>query len=112
MFTKLSSYTKAGIFYGLAVGLAIIVATQAARLGADGAGIMNMVTALVAVLLMLLVVTRDGYRKAGGQALGCTELASAVGDWPCWGRSSCWASPMASSRRPALVALSGTQKAT
>lgn len=70
MFTKLSGYTKAGIFYGLAVGLAIITATQAARVGADGAGIMNMATALVAVLLMLLVVTRDGYRKAGWQALG------------------------------------------
>lgn len=70
MLTRLSSYTKAGIFYGLAVGLAVVVALLASALGADGAGILNMLTPLAAVLLMPLVVTRDGYGKAGWQALG------------------------------------------
>jgi uncharacterized protein len=69
MFTHLSSYTKSGLFYALAVGLAIIAALFANMLSADGAGILNMLTPLLAVLLMLLVVTRDGYGKGGWQGL-------------------------------------------
>jgi len=69
MLTHLSHHAKAGIFYALAVGLAVVVALLAPTLGADGTGLLHMLTALAAVLLMLLVVTRDGYHKAGWQAL-------------------------------------------
>lgn len=70
MFSNLDNKTKAICFYLLAVGLAIVVAIQAARLGSDGAGIMNMLTPLAALLAMLLVITRDGFSKTGWQALG------------------------------------------
>lgn len=79
MFTKLSNFTKATLFYLLAVGLAVGVALRAAELGADGAGIMNMVTPLAAVLLMLLLVTRDGYQRAGWQGLGLQRAG--LGSW-------------------------------
>lgn len=69
MFTNLSNYAKAALFYGLAVGMAVIVALGATGLG-ERTVILNMLTPLLAVLLMLLVVTGDGYHKAEWQALG------------------------------------------
>lgn len=80
MFRNLENKTKAISFYLLAVGLALVVATQATRLGGDGTGIMNMLTPLVAVLLMLLVITRDGYHKTGWQGLGLHKAG-----FPSWG---------------------------
>ena len=40
----------------------------------------SMATSLVAVLLMLLVVTPDGYRRAGWKALALHKAG-----WPKWG---------------------------
>lgn len=67
MWTNLGTVTKAGSYYALAVGAAVIAAMITRALGAEGAGIINMLTPLCAVLLMLLVVTQDGYRRAGWQ---------------------------------------------
>lgn len=70
MFTDRPDATKAGMHYLLAVAAAILSAVVAPWVGADGAGILTMATPLLAVLLMLLVVTRDGYRQAGWQGMG------------------------------------------
>lgn len=69
MFTHLTDLTKAFIFYGLAVTLAAIVAPLHSSLG-EGVLLLAMFTPLASVLLMLLVVTRDGYSKAGWASLG------------------------------------------
>jgi membrane protease YdiL (CAAX protease family) len=79
MLTNLSQYGKAGLFYGLAVGLAVLVATHAASLG-ERSVLLNMLTPLAAVLLMLLVITRDGYHKVGWQGLGLHRAG-----WRRWG---------------------------
>lgn len=71
MFTNVTNHSKAGIFYGLAFGLTLAVALFSPWLGSgDAVTIIHMATPLLAVLLMLLVVTRDGYHRAGWLALG------------------------------------------
>jgi membrane protease YdiL (CAAX protease family) len=79
MRTKLSHAAKAGLFYGLALGLAVVVASNAASLG-ERSVLLNMLTPLAAVLLMLLVITRDGYHKVGWQGLGLHRAG-----WRRWG---------------------------
>jgi membrane protease YdiL (CAAX protease family) len=69
MFKHLSELNKAWIFYGLTFSMATLVALQAPTLG-EGALILSMFTPTIAVLLMLLVITRDGYRRAGWADLG------------------------------------------
>jgi membrane protease YdiL (CAAX protease family) len=59
--------------------MAVIVALGATGLG-ERTVILNMLTPLLAVLLMLLVVTREGYHKAGWQALGLQRAG-----WRSWG---------------------------
>lgn len=69
MFTKLTDLTKAFIFYGLAFTLTALIVPLHTRLG-EGVLLLAMFTPLVSLLLMLLVVTRDGYSKAGWASLG------------------------------------------
>ena len=69
MFTQLSDGRKALAFYGLALGLAIANTALAPILDA-GVLLSGMFTPLLAVALMLLVVTRDGYTRQGWMALG------------------------------------------
>ncbi|MCB0153599.1 MAG: hypothetical protein KDF65_02295, partial [Anaerolineae bacterium] len=69
MFTHLTDLSKAFIFYGLAFSLTAMIAPLHTRLG-EGVGLLAMFTPLVSLLLMLLVVTRDGYSKAGWASLG------------------------------------------
>jgi membrane protease YdiL (CAAX protease family) len=60
---------KGATFYLITLGLALLVAL----FGPTGAGaiqILNMLTATAGVLLMLLVITPDGYRRAGWAELG------------------------------------------
>ena len=65
MFTGLTNQAKATIFYLIALALAFGVALM------PGAStFVYMLTPLAAVLLMLLLVTRDGYSKAGWKSLG------------------------------------------
>ena len=69
MFRNLSNLVKAGIFYGLAFGLALAVALLSQVFG-EGVLIISMFTPLMAVLLMFFVVTRDGYSRTGWLSLG------------------------------------------
>ena len=73
MFTHLRNTTKSLVFYAIALTLALAVALM------PGDSVMlralsYMLTPLVAVLIMLLVVTRDGYTRAGWAALGLHRL--------------------------------------
>jgi membrane protease YdiL (CAAX protease family) len=74
-FTELQ---KGWIFYLISLGLALLVAL----FGPAGAGtipILNMLTVTAGVLLMLLVITPDGYHKAGW-----AELALHRAGWRYW----------------------------
>ena len=70
MLTNLSNTTKAYIYYALAFGLGLCTVLLAPLLGDEPAGMLIMMTPLLAVLLMLLVVTRDGYSRSGWRMLG------------------------------------------
>jgi hypothetical protein len=61
---SLTEIQKAATFYLITLGLALLVAL----FGPTGAGaiqILIMLTVTVGVLLMLLVITPDGYHRAG-----------------------------------------------
>jgi membrane protease YdiL (CAAX protease family) len=79
MFTQLGSLTKASVYYLIAIALALIVAAFGQRLG-ERSAIITMFTPLAATLLMLLVVTRDGYSRVGWQELGLHRAG-----WRSWG---------------------------
>jgi membrane protease YdiL (CAAX protease family) len=70
MFSNLNDIAKAVVFYALAFGLGVVTVLLAPLLGDEPAGLLIMLMPLIAVVLMLLVVTRDGYSRAGWRALG------------------------------------------
>jgi uncharacterized protein len=78
MFHYLSDRAKATIFYALALSFSAAIVVLAPILGA-GVMAVAMLTPLLAVLLMLLLVTRDGYTKAGWAALGLHRAG--MGAW-------------------------------
>jgi hypothetical protein len=82
MFTNLSNSAKAFLFYVFAFGLTVTVSLLYPLLGQITAFI-HMFTPTLAVLLMMLVVTRDGYSNAGWATLGLHRLGLR---W--WWRSS------------------------
>ena len=69
MIRSLSEVQKGAIFYLITLSLALLVALFGPT-GADAIQIFNMLTVTTGVLLMLLVVTPDGYHKAGWAQLG------------------------------------------
>ncbi|MFL5806165.1 MAG: type II CAAX prenyl endopeptidase Rce1 family protein [Roseiflexaceae bacterium] len=69
MFQNLTDRTKAAVFYALALSFSFALVPLAPILG-ERVAVITMFTSLLAVLLMLLVVTRDGYTRAGWAALG------------------------------------------
>lgn len=73
MFTNLTNSTKAFVFYVLAFGLTVTVSLLQPLLG-DATMFLHMYTPMLATLLMLLVVTRDGYSKTSWQSLGLDRL--------------------------------------
>jgi uncharacterized protein len=77
MFNQLNSSMKATVFYLIAFGLAVLVAALAPWLG--DVRFLSMFTPMTAVLLMLFVVTREGYTRAGWQTLGLHRLG-----WQRW----------------------------
>jgi uncharacterized protein len=72
MFTKLSSTNKAAIFTLLVLLMALAVALYIRGFGitSEFAAAGYMFTPIMVVLIMLLIVTRDGYSKEGWKPLG------------------------------------------
>ena len=73
MFTNLTNSTKGFLFFALAFGLTVAVSLLYPILG-EAAMFIHMYTPTLAVLIMMLVVTRDGYSKAGWATLGLHRL--------------------------------------
>ena len=73
MFTNLTNSAKAFLFYVLAFGMTVCVSLLAPLLG-ELTVFIHMYTPTLAVLIMMLVVTRDGYSKAGWATLGLHRL--------------------------------------
>ena len=107
MFRNLTDGAKAAIYYALALGLGASLIPLVPVFGTL-ITVMYMFAPLLAVLLMLLVVTRDGYTKAGWAMLGLHHWG--VRAWglallPCltlgFGYSVVWLTGVASFARPA-----------
>src|SRR5919205_3471400 len=109
MFTKLTDTSKAAIFTVLVMALAVGAALLINMLGlTTGFGMFTlwMTTPAVATLIMLLVVTREGYSKEGWKSLGLHRFGLNVW-WIAFGVSLIvtvaatalvWATPLASFR--------------
>lgn len=72
MFTKLSDTNKAAVFTVLVLLMALVAALLIRVLGVPSefvAAAMYMFTPAEAVLIMLLVVTRDGFSREGWKSL-------------------------------------------
>ena len=76
MFTKLTDTNKAAIFTVLVLLMALAVALYLRVLGitSESAAAWYMFTPTLAVLVMLLIVTQDGYSKEGWKTLGLHRL--------------------------------------
>jgi uncharacterized protein len=106
MFTKLTDTTKGAIFAVLVLFLSVGAALSINMLGLSGfamAGVWS-ITPVVATLIMLLIVTREGYSKEGWKSLGLHRLGLNVW-WIAFGVSLLisvvaaavlWATPLAS----------------
>jgi uncharacterized protein len=121
MFTKLTDTTKAAIFSVLVLCLSVGAALSINMLGLSGfamAGVWS-ITPVVATLIVLLVVTRDGYSREGWKSLGLHRLGLNVW-WIAFGVSLLisvvaaalvWATPLASFVVPEGGILMGVLKA-
>src|SRR5215207_2167579 len=106
MFTKLSDVNKAVIFAILALALALVIIPVVT--GSFITKIAYMWTPGIAALIMLLVVTRDGFSREGWKALGLHRLGLKVW-WIAFGltllisvaaSAIVWATPLASFAMP------------
>jgi len=106
MFTKLTDTSKAAIFSVLVLCLAVGAALLIRMLGLSGFGLAAVwsSTPTVAALIMLLVVTREGYTKEGWKSLGLHRLGLSIW-WIAFGvtllvtvaaSAIVWATPLAS----------------
>src|SRR5215210_484772 len=107
MFTTLPDTSKAAIFSVLVLLMAVGDALLIKALGLPpglGLAALWMCTPTVATLIMLLVVTRDGYSKGGWKSLGLHRLGLSVW-WIAFGATLLitvaasavvWATPLAS----------------
>ena len=107
MFTKLTDTSKAAVFsvlvMVLAVGASLLIRAQG-HVPGPGLWAVWMFTPTMATLIMLLVVTREGYSKEGWKSLGLHRLGLRVW-WIAFGVTSLitlaataivWATPLAS----------------
>jgi membrane protease YdiL (CAAX protease family) len=78
MFRSLTERQKAAFYYLTTLGLAVLVALFGPS-GETAIQLLSMLTATIGVLLMLLVVTRDGYHRAGW-----AQLALHRAGWRYW----------------------------
>src|SRR5215211_2967168 len=106
MFTKLADTTKAAIFSVLVLCMSVGAALLIKMLGLSGYGLAAVwsFTPTVAALIMLLVVTREGYSREGWKSLGLHRLGLNVW-WIAFGvtllitvaaSAIVWATPLAS----------------
>src|SRR5829696_3828385 len=106
MFTKLADTSKAAIFAVLVLCMSVGAALLVKMLGLSGFGLAAVwsFTPTVAALIMLLVVTREGYSKEGWKTLGLHRLGLNVW-WIAFGvtllitvaaSAVVWATPLAS----------------
>src|SRR5215211_4809988 len=106
MFTKLADTSKAAVFSVLVLCLSVGAALLVKMLGLSGFGLAAVwsSTPTVAALIMLLVVTREGYAKEGWKSLGLHRLGLNVW-WIAFGvtllitvaaSAIVWATPLAS----------------
>jgi len=70
MYKTLSDPVEATVFYAIAFGLEFVAAVALAPALGELTLLAGMFTPTIAVLVMLLVVTRDGYTRAGWASLG------------------------------------------
>jgi len=82
MFKHLTDLTKAAAFYGITFALVLAIALLSRGDASSGnlANMLSMLAPLAAVLLMLLVVTRDGRVQESWRALGLGQSG-----WRAWG---------------------------
>lgn len=80
MIKQLSDFSKAVLYYLLAIGFATVVSVLVMVLHNPNLLGFVMFAPLLAVLLMLLVITPDGYHRAAWQALGLQQAG--LGSWP------------------------------
>jgi membrane protease YdiL (CAAX protease family) len=69
MFRNLTDLTKALVFFGLAFGMTVTVSLLQPLLG-EATMFLHMFSPTIAALLMLLVITRDGYTRSAWSGLG------------------------------------------
>jgi membrane protease YdiL (CAAX protease family) len=73
MFTHLSNSTKAYLFFVIAFGLTLTASLMYPILG-EMTPLVHTFTPVLSVLIMMLVVTRDGYSKTGWATIGLHRL--------------------------------------
>ena len=73
MFTHLTNSAKAFLFFGIAFGLTLTASLLYPLLG-EMTPLIHTYTPTLSVLIMMLVVTRDGYSKTGWATLGLHRL--------------------------------------
>ncbi|SCE83508.1 CAAX protease self-immunity [Micromonospora matsumotoense] len=78
MFTNLSATARAVTFYVMAFTMCVVLALTWPN--GEAAAVFAMVTPLLSVLVMQLVVTRDGWRRSGWTPLGLGRLGTRR--WP------------------------------
>src|SRR5829696_10493682 len=108
MFTKLADTSKGAIFSVLVLCLAVGAALSINMLGLGSNelmwGTLWSITPVVATLIMLLVVTREGYSREGWKSLGLHRLGLSVWWLAFWvtllvgvaATAIVWATPLAS----------------
>jgi uncharacterized protein len=79
MFTHLTDTAKAFVFYGIAFVLTLSVSLAAPIFG-NATMLLHMYSPTIAVVLMLLVVTRDGRARAAWRSLGLHRAG--LRSWP------------------------------
>jgi membrane protease YdiL (CAAX protease family) len=113
MFKTLTDTSKAAVFTGLVLILAVAAALAINALGLASNelawGAVWSITPVLATLIMLLVITREGYSRKGWQSLGLGRLGLRM--WPIAffgtlaitvaATAAVWATPLASVTAPA-----------
>ena len=83
MFTHLSNTAKAFLFFGIAFGLTLTASLLYPLLG-EVTPFIHTYTPTLSVLIMMLVVTRDGYSKTGWATSACITWVCVTGRWHSW----------------------------